>query len=66
MTKTHYVKKETRNYDFTDRFGRPATLPVTYSLSFVDGILREVFNEFGNSIEKDSECWQYFSSTYNK
>lgn len=58
-------KKETRVYEKVDKYGKMASYLVTYSLVFFSGVLRNVFNEFGNSIEKNSECWDFFNHKYN-
>lgn len=38
---------------------------VKYDLTFVDGKLEEVRNEYGHLIEKKSERYQYFLTKYN-
>jgi len=61
-----FTKKETRNYPYTNKEGKIVLYPVTYSLSFTGDVLKNVFNEYGCSVEKSSECWSYFDQKYNQ
>lgn len=60
-------KKETRNYPY-QKDDRTFMYPVKYTIQFKDGLLNGVFTEHdngtSNSIEKDSECWNYFQNKY--
>lgn len=61
---TNVSKK--RLYLDTDIAGNKFATIVVYDLVFnKDGLLVNVFNEYGNSVSKQSECWQYYDSLYN-
>lgn len=59
------VKTETRSYPAKDKNGLPTKYRVTYELEFKENLLVNVRNESGFSIEKKSECFEYFSSKFN-
>ena len=60
-------KRESRLYPYVDRFGRDGMWRVTYTLFFnmLNDMLEDVRNEHGHSVEKQSECWEYFNNKYN-
>lgn len=63
MTK---FKRESRLYPYTDRFGRDGMWRVTYTIYFNDeNDMIDVRNEYGHSVEKNSECWEFFNNKYN-
>lgn len=41
--------------------GKPQTKTINYKLSIVNGQLYSIINENGYSVEKTSECWDYFT-----
>ena len=61
-------KQETRQYHYFDANNNPKVINVRYNLWFKNGELIDVRNtltEIGFSVEKSSECWEYFSNKYN-
>jgi hypothetical protein len=58
-------KTESRYYKYYDDFGKERHKKVTYGLWFKDGVLTDVVNEFGFTVEKNSECWEFFNNKYN-
>jgi len=63
------TKRETRGYLFYNKFGKEEYMYVAYDLIFDNGRLSKVYNtahgEWGHSIEKDSEAFQFFNVKYN-
>ena len=63
-------KKETRAYTFFNKFGKEELMYVAYDLVFKDGVLENVYNsahgDWGHSIERNSECFQFFNEKYNR
>lgn len=58
--------KRKRLYLDMDETGQKYASVVEYDLIFnKEGFLVNVFNEFNNSVSKDSECWIYFDNLYN-
>jgi hypothetical protein len=57
-------KTESRVYEFIEN-QRPAIVIFKYSLEFEGRKLINVRNSFDFSIEKDSECWEFFNDKYN-
>lgn len=55
--------KKTREYPFIDnRTGKEKNMRVTYRLIYNDNNnLVDVLNEYGYSVEKNSEVWEEFS-----
>jgi hypothetical protein len=39
---------------------------VTYQLIFRDDMLENIYNEYGYSVEKNSEVWEFFNAKYKK
>lgn len=63
------TKKETRGYLFYNKYGKEEHMYVTYDLVFRNGRLDTVYNtahgNWGHSIDRDSEVWDYFNLKYN-
>jgi hypothetical protein len=63
------TKKETRGYLFYNKFGKEEYMYVTYSLVFKGERLETVYNtahgDWGHSVQRDSEVWDYFNKKYN-
>jgi hypothetical protein len=45
---------------------REDVLFVTYQLVFRDDMLENIYNEYGYSVEKNSEVWEFFNAKYKK
>jgi hypothetical protein len=58
------VKRETRVY-FHEEHGKNLITKVNYRLVFIDRKLVRIFNDYGFSVESNSECWDYFNQKYN-
>jgi hypothetical protein len=54
-----------RSYNYTDEQGIRRNLKVTYSIVLKNGVVQNVFNEFNNSVERNSEVFEYFSNKFN-
>ena len=60
------TKKEKRLYLDKDFEGNKFATVVNYSLVFnTEGQLIDVINEHDCSVEKQSECWEFFNKKYN-
>jgi hypothetical protein len=59
-----YTKREARIYYHIEHEKQIPTR-VIYSLIFDGRKLSKVFNEYGFSVEENSECWEFFNIKYN-
>lgn len=57
-------RRETRIYQHEEH-GKNIITRVAYSLVFDGRKLLRVFNQYGFSVEPESECWQFFNQKYN-
>lgn len=58
------IRTESRTYSNT-RNGKSVPYKVQYELEFKDSTLSNVRNELGFSIEKESECFEFFKSKFS-
>lgn len=58
-------KNEPRYYSYFNSDGKERYRKVTYKLWFNENTLVEVTNEFNCTVEKNSECWEFFKSKYS-
>jgi hypothetical protein len=57
---------ETRTYRYEDEStGKQKTMKVNYRINLRAGRVTHVFNEFNNSVNTNSEVFEYFSSKFN-
>ena len=60
---TQQISKYTREYPDFDRDGKEKVLKVTYTIFKQNGVIKDIRNEYGCSIEKNSECWEFITNT---
>lgn len=58
------IFKDTRNYPITEN-GRYGVMKVNYEITFKDGKVQNVFNEFNHTVRKGSEVFSYYSNKFN-
>lgn len=60
------VQTENRTYTSLDEQGVENTMQTKYEVVMLDGVVQNVFNEYGNSVTKSSEVFEYYSQKLNK
>jgi len=59
------IKKETRGMPYTDKFGKKQLQILEYRVILKGGKLLNVINKSGFSVEKNSDCFDYFTKKYS-
>jgi hypothetical protein len=57
---------DTFTYHYEDEQGKQRHLKVKYSIVLKNDKVKNVFNEYNNSVEKNSEVFEYYSNYFNK
>lgn len=58
------IKKFVRTYMDYDKEGKEKPFDVTYTLFVNNGVINDIRNEYGFSIEKNSECWDFITNSF--
>lgn len=56
------VVLDVRKYHYP---GDDKSFTVKYKIFFNNGVISDIKNEYGYSIEKNSDCWDYFVKKYD-
>ena len=56
----------TRRFPWYNHKGEKNFMTVQYRLYYSGGLLVDIVNEFGFSVEKKSECWEFFNRPAKK
>jgi hypothetical protein len=57
---------DTRVYHYEDENGKQRNMKVKYSIVMKEDTVVNVFNEYNNSVEKNSNVFEYYSHKFNK
>jgi len=60
------VITEPHTYTSLDEEGKEHTMQTQYDIVFFDGKVENVFNEYGHSVVKSSEVFEYYSNKFNE
>lgn len=60
------IKKDSRIYPFFTKDNELVERKVNYTILLDNDIIQDIKNEYHSSIEKGSECWEYFEKKYSK
>lgn len=60
------VLTQERIYTSLDEQGVQNTMQTQYDVVLLDGVVENVFNEYGSSVIKESEVFEFYSNKLNK
>jgi hypothetical protein len=58
-------KRHRRKFTFQSE-GKIKWFSVNYTVHFKNGIIDDIRNDYNHSVEKNSECWDYFQGLFQE